>query len=52
MSTLQKWLMGLTGLGALYIVVVNPKGFASAASAFKNVTAGSVTQIATGGKSK
>ena len=51
MTTLQKWLTGLTGLGALYIIVVNPKGFASAATAVKNVTAGSVTEIATGGKS-
>ena len=30
MSVLQKWLAGLIGLGALYIVATDPKGIASA----------------------
>jgi hypothetical protein len=42
--------MGLTGLGALYIVVVNPKGFAAFAKGAQQLTSGAVTQIATGGK--
>jgi hypothetical protein len=49
-STLQKWLMGLIGLGALYLVVVNPNGFYKAATGVKQVVGGSETQIITGGK--
>lgn len=29
MSLAQKWLAGLIGLGALYLVVANPQGVAS-----------------------
>jgi hypothetical protein len=50
MSTIQKYLMGLVGLGALYLVVSNPKGIAAAGAAFKNITGGAVTQITTGGR--
>lgn len=49
-STLQKWLMGLIGLGALYLVVTNPQGVYRAAQAAKNVIGGSETQIITGGR--
>lgn len=50
MSTVQKWLVILAGLGAGYLVVSNPQGVAKAASALQSLTAGSVTQIVTGGK--
>ena len=49
-TTLQKWLMGLVGLGALYLVVTNPTGVFRAAQAVKNVVGGSETQIITGGR--
>jgi len=45
MSTVQKWLVGLIGLGALYIVAANPdvltKGF-GAAQQFISGTEGTV----------
>jgi hypothetical protein len=50
MSTIQKWLMGLLGLGALYLVVTNPNGFYKAAQGVKQVVGGTETQIITGGK--
>jgi precorrin isomerase len=50
MTTVQKWLLGLIGLGALYLVVTNPKGFAQLATSAEKLTAGSVTSITTGGK--
>lgn len=50
MTTIQKWLMGLIGLGAAYLVFTNPQGFASAAKGVENVVGGSETQIITGGK--
>lgn len=50
MSTLQKWLAGLTGLGALYLVVTNPAGFYTASSALKQATGGTIATITTGGK--
>lgn len=49
-TTLQKWLMGLIALGALYLVVTNPEGVFKAAQAAKNVIGGSETQIITGGR--
>jgi hypothetical protein len=53
MNTLaQKWALGLLALGGLYMVLTNPKGFASGADALRRLTAGSVTQIATGGKAR
>lgn len=50
MSTVQKWLIGLIGLGAGYLVFTNPQGFASAATGVEKLTGGSVTQIVTGGR--
>lgn len=49
-GTLSKWLMGLIGLGALYLVVTNPNGILKAAQAGKNLIGGSETQIITGGR--
>jgi type IV secretory pathway VirB2 component (pilin) len=49
-TTLQKWLMGLIGLGALYLVVTNPQGVFKAAQSIKTVVGGSETQIITGGR--
>lgn len=49
-GTLSKWLMGLIGLGALYLVVTNPNGAYKAAQGVKTVVGGSETQIITGGR--
>jgi hypothetical protein len=49
-STLQKWLMGLIGLGALYLVVTNPKGFYSAAKGVQRVVGGTEANIISGGR--
>jgi hypothetical protein len=49
-TTLQKWLMGLIGLGALYLVVQNPRGVFRAAQSIKTVVGGTETQIITGGR--
>lgn len=49
-STLQKWLMGLIGLGALFLVVTNPNGFYKAAQGARQVIGGAETDIITGGK--
>jgi hypothetical protein len=40
MSVLQKWLAGLIGLGALYIVASNPQGIASALGAGQKFVSG------------
>lgn len=50
MSLLQKWMMGLLGLGAGYLVLSNPNAFYKAATGFQRLTAGSVVNITTGGK--
>jgi hypothetical protein len=50
MSLVQKWTMGLIGLGALYLVVVNPEGFFKATTGLRGLAAGSVVDITTGGK--
>jgi len=42
--------MGLIGLGALYLVVVNPNGAYKAAQGAQTLIGGSETQIITGGK--
>lgn len=49
-STLQKWLMGLIGLGALFLVVTNPNGFYKATTGVRQLVGGSETDIITGGK--
>lgn len=48
MSLLQKWLLGIIGLGAGYLVLTNPNGFFKFASGFKQLTAGSVVDVTTG----
>jgi hypothetical protein len=50
MGTLQKWIGGLLFLGAGYLVLTNPNGYASFASGTKNLIAGSEVSIITGGK--
>ena len=50
MGTLNKWLVIVGGLGALYLVVTNPEGFYKATSGIKNLVGGTETQIITGGK--
>jgi hypothetical protein len=51
MTTVQKWLLGMVGLGALYLTVKNPEGVYKAAQSAKTVVGGSETEIITGGKS-
>jgi hypothetical protein len=50
MSTVQKWLMGLIGLGAIYLVVTNPQGFYSAAKGVEKVVGGSESAVISGGR--
>lgn len=50
MGTIQKWLVLMAGLGAGYLIVSNPKGVYSAATAVKTAVGGTETQIITGGK--
>lgn len=52
MSLVQKWMMGLIGLGALYLVVVNPNGFYKAATGVRSLAAGSIVDVTTGGKGR
>lgn len=40
MSVIQKWLTGLLGLGALYIVASNPTGIASGLGAAQKFISG------------
>ena len=49
MTTVQKWLMGLLGLGALYLVVTNPNGFYSATSGIRNLVGGTESDVISGG---
>jgi hypothetical protein len=49
-STVQKWVMGLIGLGALYLVVQNPAGFYKAATGVQTVVGGTETTVITGGR--
>jgi hypothetical protein len=50
MSVVQKWLSGLIGLGALYLVVTNPNGVYKVMQGARSLFAGSVVDITTGGK--
>jgi hypothetical protein len=50
MTVLQKWVSWLVGLGAGYMVLANPNAFYKATQGVKNLTAGSVVSITTGGK--
>jgi len=42
--------MGLIGLGALYLVVTNPKGFYKFAQGTKTIVGGTEAQIISGGR--
>lgn len=50
MGLVQKWVLMLGGLGALYLVVTNPNGFYKAAQGVKQIVGGTETEIITGGK--
>jgi hypothetical protein len=50
MSLIQRWLLGLTALGAGYMVFQNPNGFFKVAQGVRSVTAGSIVDVTTGGK--
>lgn len=49
MTTLQKWLMGLIGLGALYLVVTNSSGFYKATQGVRQVVGGTESDVISGG---
>lgn len=51
MGAVQKWLLIMGGLGALYLIVQNPTGVYKAAQSIKTIVGGTETQIITGGKS-
>jgi len=42
MTTVQKWLAGLTGLGALYIIAKDPGGIASGLGAGQKFVSGTL----------
>lgn len=48
MSVVQKWLAGLLGLGALYIIAANPRGIASALNAGQHFVSGTLHTATTG----
>lgn len=47
MSTVQKWLVMMAGLGALVVVVANPNGVFGAAKAVTQVVGGTESTIIT-----
>jgi len=50
MTLIQKWIGGLLGLGAAFLVLANPDAFYKAATGVQRVTAGSIVDVTTGGK--
>lgn len=50
MTLAQKWLMALVGLGAGYLVLANPNSFYRATQGIRQLTAGSIVDVTTGGK--
>lgn len=50
MSTVQKWLTMMAGLGALYLVVTNPNGAYKAATGLRQLVGGTEADIISGGK--
>jgi hypothetical protein len=48
-TTVQKWLMGLLGLGALYLVLTNPNGFYSATNGIRQLVGGTESDVISGG---
>lgn len=49
---LQKWLAGLIGLGALFLVFNKPDAFYKLAQGARSVTAGSIVDVTTGKAAK
>lgn len=49
-TTVQKWLVGLLGLGALYLIVTNPQGFYSATNGVRQLVGGTESDVISGGK--
>jgi hypothetical protein len=50
MTLLQKWMLGLMGLGAGYMVLANPNAFYKFAQGSRQLVAGSIVDVTTGGK--
>lgn len=50
MTTVQKWLLGLVGLGAAYLAFTNSAGVFKVAQGAETLIGGSETEIITGGK--
>lgn len=50
MTLLQKWIFGLVGLGAGFLVLTNPEGFYKFATGTRSLVAGSIVDVSTGGK--
>jgi hypothetical protein len=50
MTLVQKWMLGLVGLGAAFLVFTNPTGFYKAATGVRSLVAGSIVDVTTGGK--
>jgi hypothetical protein len=50
MTLLQKWLTALVGLGAGYLVLTNPESFYKATTGIRNLTAGSIVAVTSGGQ--
>jgi hypothetical protein len=48
-TTLQKWLMGLLGLGALYLVLTNASNFAKATTGVRQLVGGTESDVISGG---
>lgn len=48
MSIIQKWLAGLIGLGALYLVATNGKGLATAFGGAQKFISGTLATAETG----
>ena len=52
MSLVQKWMLGIIGLGAGYLVLTNSAGFFKAATGVRSLVAGSVVDVTTGGRGR
>ena len=50
MTLAQKWIAGLIALGAGFLVFTNPEGFFKFTTGVRNLTAGSIVDVTTGGK--
>ncbi len=48
MSLAQKWIAGILGLGAGYLVFTNPNGFYKAATGLRSLIGGTVVDVTTG----